>query len=75
MALKLSRGRTDITLATERYVYIMELKFCKSADEALAQIDERKYAKALALSGKEVVKVGINFDVAGGHNIVEWKVS
>lgn len=53
----------------------MELKFSKSADEALAQIDERKYAKAFALSGKEVVKVGINFDVAGEHNIVEWKVS
>ena len=70
-----SRGRTDITLETERYVYIMELKFCKSADEAIAQIDERKYAKAFALSGKEVVKVGINFDVDGEHNIVEWKVS
>ena len=62
-------------MATEHYVYIMELKFSKSADEALAQIDERKYAKAFALSGKEVVKVGINFDVAGEHNIVEWKVS
>lgn len=70
-----SRGRTDITLETERYVYIMELKFSKSADEALTQIDERKYAEAFALSGKEVVKVGINFDVAGEHNIVEWKVS
>lgn len=70
-----SRGRTDIILETERYVYIMELKFSKSADEALTQIDERKYAKAFALSGKEVVKVGINFDVAGEHNIVEWKVS
>ena len=70
-----SRGRTDIILETERYVYIMELKFSKSADEALTQIDERKYANAFALSGKEVVKVGINFDVAGEHNIVEWKVS
>ena len=70
-----SRGRTDIILETERYVYIMELKFSKSADEALTQIDERKYANAFALSGKEVVKVGINFDVDGEHNIVEWKVS
>ena len=70
-----SRGRTDIILETERYVYIMELKFSKSADEALTQIDERRYANAFALSGKEVVKVGINFDVDGEHNIVEWKVS
>ena len=70
-----SRGRTDITLETELYVYVMELKFGKSADEALVQIEDRKYAEAFALSGKDVVKVGINFDVDKEHNIVEWKVS
>ena len=52
----------------------MELKFGKSTDEALAQIEDRKYVKAFALSGKDVIKVGINFDVDKEHNIVDWKV-
>ena len=67
-----ANGRTDITMETDCYVYVMELKFGKSAREALDQINNRRYADAFAMKGKEVVKVGIGFDVKDKVNTVEW---
>ena len=68
-----AKGRTDMTLETRKHIYIMELKFGKSAEEALAQINEKRYADAFALSGKQIIKVGIDFDM-DSHNISDWKV-
>ena len=67
-----AKGRTDITLETHDHVFIMELKFDKTADEALEQIEAKRYADAFALSGKKVVKVGIAFSVKDERNITEW---
>ena len=67
-----AKGRTDITLETHDHVFIMELKFDKSANEALEQIEAKRYADAFALSGKKVVKVGIAFSVKDERNITEW---
>ncbi len=53
-----AKGRTDITLETNTAIYVMELKFGKSVDEAF----------------KEIVKVGLNFGVKDGENRLEWKV-
>ena len=59
----------------DSYVYVMELKFGKSAQEALDQINERSYADAFAVKGKEIVKVGISFGVKDGANVVDWVTS
>ena len=67
-----AKGRTDITLETHDHVFIMELKFDKSANEALEQIEAKRYADAFALSGKKVVKIGIAFSVKDERNITEW---
>lgn len=67
-----AKGRTDITLETADHIYIMELKFGSSADEALAQIKDNRYAEAFAMSGKKIVKVGICFDVNVERNITKW---
>ena len=67
-----AKGRTDITLETHDHVFIMELKFDKSANEALEQIEAKRYADAFTLSGKKVVKVGIAFSVKDERNITEW---
>ena len=67
-----AKGRTDITLETHDHVFIMELKFDKTADETLEQIEAKRYADAFALSGKKVVKVGIAFSVKDERNITEW---
>ena len=69
-----AKGRTDITMETEDHIYIMELKFCKTADEALAQINANHYADAFAMSGKKIIKVGIGFDIKDERNITEWRV-
>ena len=69
-----SKGLTDITLETQDSIYIMELKFGNTADEALAQINANHYADAFAMSNKKTIKVGIGFDVKDERNITEWKV-
>ena len=69
-----SKGRTDITLETQDSIYIMELKFGNTADEALAQINATHYADAFAMSNKKTIKVGIGFDVKDERNITDWKV-
>lgn len=43
------------------YVYILEFKFDKSADEALQQIEDKQYAKPLEHDGRTVYKMGVNF--------------
>mgnify|MGYP002230541085 FL=1 len=53
-----AKGRIDITMETADTIYVMELKFNKSAQEALDQINAKHYAQAFALKNKEIVKVG-----------------
>ena len=69
-----AKGRIDITLETADTIYVMELKFNKSAEEALAQIEAKHYADAFKMSGKKVVKVALNFAVKEEVNSLEWKI-
>ncbi len=56
-----SNGRIDIVLQTDNYVYIIELKRDQSPEVALQQIEARGYAKPFLASGKQIIKLGINF--------------
>ena len=68
-----SRGRTDITMETKDTIYVIELKFNKSAQEALDQINNKHYADAFALRGKTVEKIGMNFMIDEDKTIVlDW---
>ena len=69
-----AKGRIDIMMETNDTIYVMELKFNKSAEEALAQIDAKHYADAFKMSGKKVVKIGLNFSVKDEVNSLEWKI-
>ena len=69
-----AKGRIDITLETADTIYVMELKFGKSADDALRQIEARHYADAFKLKGKPVAKVGMGFSLKDGVNCLEWKM-
>lgn len=66
-----SAGRIDLFMRTERYYYIMELKYDKTAQAALAQINERKYALPFGKDGREIVKIGVNFS-SKTRTIDEW---
>ena len=65
------RGRVDMVIKTATTLYVMEIKLDGTAEEALAQIDEKDYPARFALSGLPVVKVGINFD-SSTRNIDKW---
>ena len=69
-----AKGRIDLTMETKDTIYVMELKFNKTAQEAMDQINTRRYAEKFKLSGKNVVKVGLNFSVKDEVNTLEWVV-
>ncbi len=72
-------GRSDVILTTDDSVYIFELKMDKGREteevleEALFQIDDKGYADRFAVSGKNMIKVGIAFS-SEGKGITGWKV-
>jgi hypothetical protein len=66
-----ARGRADIVLKMPNTIYVMELKYDKSAAEALAQINDRGYAEPYLKDGRRIVKVGVNFS-SETRNIAEW---
>ncbi len=66
-------GRIDVFFETDNRVYVIECKRNKSADEALSQIDMKKYASKVSSADKPIVKIGANFSTEE-RNIVEWKV-
>ena len=69
-----AKGRIDITMETADTIYVMELKFNKSAEEALNQINTRRYADAFKLKSKNVVKVGISFQLVEDVISLDWVI-
>ena len=67
------RGRVDLVLKTDKYIYVMEFKQDSTAEEALAQIEEKGYAASFAADSRELIKVGVNFSTAV-RNIEKWVV-
>ena len=66
-------GRADAVLHMPDTIYVMELKYDKTADEALQQIDDKGYLIPYSADGKRLVKVGINYD-SDERTIGEWKI-
>ena len=66
-------GRVDCVLQTEDYVYVFEFKRDGTADEALAQIEEKGYALPFAADARTLYRVGCSFDSAT-RLLVDWKV-
>lgn len=67
------KGRVDIILESPNKLYIIELKLNASSRKAMEQIDLKNYDERFALSGKPVVKVGVNFS-AKTRNITTRKI-
>ncbi|MCQ2218617.1 MAG: ATP-binding protein [Paludibacteraceae bacterium] len=66
-------GRIDVFFETNNCVYIIECKRDGSAQEALAQIDEKRYAKKISSHDKKIMKIGVNFSTKE-KNLSEWVV-
>jgi hypothetical protein len=68
-----SRGRMDVTIQTRDYIYILELKVDKTADEALQQIEDKQYAAPFAADPRTLYKIGVCFS-STDKGIAEWKI-
>ena len=56
-----SRGRIDMTIKTQNYIYVMEFKLDGTPDEALKQIEEKGYAEPFAMDNRKLYRIGVNF--------------
>ena len=71
--VKSAIGRADAVMHMPDTIYVFELKVDKSAEEALAQIDEKGYMLPYHAEGKRLVKIGISFD-STQRTIRDWKI-
>ncbi len=67
-----SDGRIDMLVRTPDYVYIMELKFDKTADEALDQIKRKENHLPWSVDNRQIIAIGINFS-SEKRQIDTWK--
>ncbi len=66
-------GRIDMVLKTDTTIYIFELKYNKSAEIAIRQIEQKDYSKIYAGDGRRIVKVGINFS-EDRRSLENWQI-
>ena len=69
-----SQGRVDCIVETPDYIYIFEFKLDGTADEALAQIKEKGYARPYDSDSRQLYKIGVSFSSATG-TVEEWKTT
>ncbi len=58
-----SDGRMDLLIETQEYIYIIELKFDSTPEEALKQIAEKEYARQFQTDTRKLFKIGVNFSI------------
>lgn len=69
-----SQGRIDLAVELPDTVYLIEFKCNQRADVAIQQIRDKWYADKYRQTGKDIVLIGINFDV-DTRNVAEWKIA
>ena len=67
-----AKGRADMILRMPLGIYVIEIKYDGTADEALAQIHSKGYADKYRLDNRPLTCVGISFS-SQERNITEWK--
>ena len=68
-----SKGRIDLVLQTDKFIYVIEFKLDGTAEEALQQINDKHYALPFASDRRKLFKIGVNFS-AETRNIEKWIV-
>lgn len=69
-----SSGRIDLLIQTAEYIYILEFKIDKSAQEAIEQIESKAYMLPFKADGRKVVKIGANFSSAT-RTLSDWIIA
>ena len=68
-----NKGRMDMTIKTDQYIYIFEFKFNASAEIALQQIHDKGYIEPFKADSRQIVCIGVNFS-SEARNIDKWIV-
>ena len=64
-------GRADAVVYMPDAVFVFELKYDGSAEEAIRQIDEKGYLIPYSADGKRLFKIGVNYD-STQRTIGDW---
>ena len=56
-----NKGRINLVFFTVSNIYLFELKFKISAEQALKQIEEQRYYEKYLLTGKNITLIGLSF--------------
>ena len=68
-----SQGRMDITIQTKDYIYIIELKLDKTAEEALQQIKDNHYPRPFQSDNRKLYLIGVNFS-SETRTVEKWVI-
>ncbi|MDE6843088.1 MAG: PD-(D/E)XK nuclease domain-containing protein, partial [Muribaculaceae bacterium] len=69
-----SSGRIDLLVKTRDFIYVIELKLNGTAEDALAQINDKQYTLPFAHDPRKLFKIGISFSHKT-RNIDSWIIS
>lgn len=68
-----AQGRADAVVWTKDRIFVFEFKLTGTAEQALAQIDDKGYLVPYQVDDRAVVKVGVEFD-KDTRNLRRWLV-
>lgn len=68
-----SNGRVDLLIETSSFIYVIELKYNSTPEDALRQIDEIGYARKFAVDHRQLFKIGVSFS-SESRRIESWKI-
>ena len=57
---------------TPKFIYVIELKYDATPEQALRQIEEKGYARKFAVDSRRLFKIGVNFS-SEKRRIVGWR--
>ena len=67
------KGRLDLLVETDKYLYLMEFKLDEPVKNAIQQIKQREYATSFKNTLKELILVGIGFSKKE-RNVDTWQI-
>jgi hypothetical protein len=70
--VKTNIGRMDAVIETKSHIYILEFKLDGTGQEALSQIEEKKYYEKYLGSTKQVLLIGISFNSKTKNISNDW---
>ena len=68
-----SDGRIDILIETPKFIYIIELKYDATPEQALRQIKDKQYARKFATDSRRLFKIGVSFS-SETRRIEGWEI-